>query len=300
MFYKSSPRTNPTPSNGRWLMADLHVHSTFSGGALAPAELSQNAQMQLLDAIAISDHNEIAGAFEAQKIAGPNDFEIIVSQEISLGDHFHLLILGAQEAWTGSRNKLVEKIHQSHEAGAAIILAHPWTLPKSSWASDCLQDLLAGKLIDGAELFNASILEAEEKGAEILTSVWEDLIIPYHLAVIGGSDFHYYKQGRWLGAGRTYLKVSSRGGLGILEAIRKRRSVAGLFSYRPFDLGIFGVGTRTLRGRDPWYTELRELITSLNQQISCFEQINPARYLVLKRLMAAGYYQLVRDLLTGG
>jgi predicted metal-dependent phosphoesterase TrpH len=304
MSLKSLSRTNPV-ANGRWIMADLHVHSAYSGGSLTPAELVKSAQMQLLDAIAVTDHNQVAGAIEAQKIAftdqtgAANNLEIIVSQEISLGDHFHLLVHGAQEAWNGvNRSKLIEKVRQSHDAGAVIILAHPWTLPKSSWASGCLQDLLAGNLVDGVELFNASILEAEEQGTKTLTTIWENLIIPYHLAVVGGSDFHYHKQGRRLGAGRTYLKVSAKGSAGILEALRNRRTVAGLFNYRPFDLGQFGLGTGTIWGRDPWYSELRELGANLNQQISYSGKLNPTQQTALIRLMGTGHYQLVQDLLT--
>ncbi|HEX3044045.1 MAG TPA: CehA/McbA family metallohydrolase [Bacillota bacterium] len=308
MSLNSLPRT--TPTTGRWIVADLHVHSTYSGGSLTPAELVKNAQMHLFDAIAITDHNQIVGAIEAKQIANTvqtgaaifngaaNDLEIIISQEISLGDHFHLLVLGAQEAWTGAnRSKLVEKIHQSHDAGAVIILAHPWTLPKSSWAFGCLEDLLAGNLVDGVELFNASILESQEQGAKTLTSIWENLIVPHHLAVTGGSDFHYYKQGRQLGAGRTYLKVSGKGGTGIMEALRNRRTVAGLFNYRPFDLGQFGTGNGTIWGRDPWYSELRELGAVLNLQINNSMVLNPTRQTALIRLMGAGHYQMVQDLM---
>lgn len=49
--------------------ADLHLHTTASDGQLAPAELVELACARALEAIAITDHDTIAGVAEAQAAA---------------------------------------------------------------------------------------------------------------------------------------------------------------------------------------------------------------------------------------
>ena len=291
-------------ANGRWVVADLHVHSSFSGGSLIPQELLVMAGTQLLDVVAITDHYQVQGAITAEKFtkANPSMPLVIVSQEISLGDHFHLLVHGSKESWEGQHRKtLLEKLYDHHRNGGAVILAHPWTIPKTSWAADCLRSLLQDKVIDGAELFNSSILDFVDQAEFKLRSVWEELIIPHQLAIVGGSDYHYHRQGRQIGAGRTYLWVNSPGVSGIMEALRNRRTVAGLFSYRPFQAGNFGTGYRLIFGNEPWYGELRSLITKSEQRIALIRSSRNGRdrRRWLSALMAAGQYQGVWDFLEG-
>jgi len=297
-------RLHSNPS--RWVTVDLHVHSSYSGGSLTPPELLVLSGAQLLEAIGIADHDRVEGAAEGERFAveHPGCPLVVPAQEVSLGDHFHLLAVGSREAWGGdNRKQLLEKVKIHHDNGGAIILAHPWTVPKSSWAAGCLRDFLNGNLIDGVELFNASLLEFP-KGESQIKPLWEELVIPYGLAVTGGSDFHYHRQGRRLGAGRTYLKINPMDGAGggvagIIEALRGRRAVGGLFSYQPFDLGCFGTGYSVLLGNDPWYTELKAMVTGLSNRMSRFEKWNPDKLKALNRLMAGGHYQLVGDLLEG-
>jgi hypothetical protein len=285
-------------SPGRWVTADLHVHSSYSGGSLTPPELLVLAGAQLLEAIGIADHEQVEGAVEGERFTAANPgYPLVISaQEISLGDHFHLLAIGSREAWGGdNRKQLLEKLRIHHDNGGAVILAHPWTVPKASWAAGCLQDLLAENIIDEVELFNASLLEFPN-GESLLKPVWEELVVPYRLGITGGSDFHYHRQGRRLGTGRTYLKVNLPGSAGIIEAIRKRRTVAGMFSYRLFDFGCFGAGYSVLLGNEPWYGELKELATGLRNRMERFSKGNRNKRTVLNRLMVGGHYQYIWDL----
>ena len=204
-------------------MADFHIHSIYSGGSSTPYELLKMAQNQFLDVIAISDHQNIQGSIEANILACNNSKmpRSIVSQEISLGNHFHfLLIAGKQEKWENvSRSAFANKFNLHHQYGGAIILAHPWTMPKSSWARGFLQEIISGGLLDAVELFNASILELPIEDCSALRNFWENWIVPNQLGIVGGSDYHYHHQGRYLGTGRTYLKVSSSDAKGIVEAL---------------------------------------------------------------------------------
>jgi predicted metal-dependent phosphoesterase TrpH len=288
-------------NSGRWVTADLHVHSSYSGGSLTPAELLVLGGAQLLAAIGIADHDRVEGAAEGERFAESNPGYplVIPAQEISLGDHFHLLAIGSREAWGGNnRKQLSEKLKIHHDNGGAVILAHPWTVPKTSWAAGCLRELLNGNVIDGIELFNASLLEFPN-GESQLKPVWEELVVPHRLGVTGGSDFHYHRQGRRLGTGRTYLKVSRPGLAGIIEALRERRTVAGMFSYRPFDFGSFGAGYHVLLGNEPWYGELKRMAVGLRNQIKRFPKWNQEKQKILNRLMVGGHYQFVGDLLEG-
>ena len=53
----------------RWVAADLHIHSVYSGGCLTPAEIIGEAQQRLLEVAAIADHFQVKGALEGKQLA---------------------------------------------------------------------------------------------------------------------------------------------------------------------------------------------------------------------------------------
>jgi|YelNatPaOPRAMG01_1025707.scaffolds.fasta_scaffold07505_7 predicted metal-dependent phosphoesterase TrpH len=65
----------------RW--ADLHIHSSFSDGEWSPKEIVLTASKLGLSAIAITDHDTIAGIKEAEMIASTAGVEIIPAVEIN-------------------------------------------------------------------------------------------------------------------------------------------------------------------------------------------------------------------------
>src|SRR5215475_2645370 len=73
--------------------ADLHVHTTCSDGAYTPAEVVDLARRSGLAAVAITDHDTIAGFSQARAVArGP--LEVIPGVEITAtfdGRGLHLL-----------------------------------------------------------------------------------------------------------------------------------------------------------------------------------------------------------------
>jgi len=95
---------------------DLHVHSIYSGGSLTPLEILNLADSAFLDAVAISDHNEIRGAVEGQIIAGatPRLPLVLSAQEISAGDHCHFLLIGSTEAQADTGRAKLPLILQAH------------------------------------------------------------------------------------------------------------------------------------------------------------------------------------------
>lgn len=286
---------------GRWVTADFHIHSTYSGGSLRPVEIIKMARAQFLDAVAISDHNDICGAEEGRMLAATDNKmpQVLISQEISLGNHFHFLIIaGDQEHWEDTnRNQFLEKFAAHHYRGGAIILAHPWTMPKSDWARGFLEEIIANQLLDAVELFNGSILELSAENCSLMRKFWEEWVAPNKLAVVGGSDFHYYRQGRYPGLGRTYLKVLRPGENGIIEALHNRRCVAGLFSHRYFDLGWLGKGNGALFGAEPWFGELKQFVADLQNILQKSRLLKPGVKKHLSLLMEGGHYQMVQELL---
>ncbi len=296
-----SATTFLSPPEARWVIADFHIHSTYSGGSLHPNEILSMAQNQFLDVVAISDHENIQGSKEANVLSmgNPGLPQAIMSQEISLGNHFHfLLIAGKQEKWGNPcRGAFLEKFGLHHQYGGIIILAHPWTMPNSGWAKGFLKEIIAEGLLDAVELFNSSILELPTENCISLRNFWEDWIAPSHVGIVGGSDYHYYRQGRSLGSGRTYLKVLYPGEKGILDALRKRRCVAGLFSYQNFDLDWLGRGHSILLGREPWLGELKQFIAELQLDLKRVRFLKPNLKKDFSRLIECGYYQMARELL---
>ena len=50
-------------------MIDLHTHSTFSDGTNTPTELVEQAHQIGLTALALTDHDVVAGCLELQRAA---------------------------------------------------------------------------------------------------------------------------------------------------------------------------------------------------------------------------------------
>ncbi len=73
---------------------DLHVHSTASDGTLAPAELVRDAAILGLSAIALSDHDSVAGVDEAFEASRASHVTVVPAVELSAsadGRDMHIL-----------------------------------------------------------------------------------------------------------------------------------------------------------------------------------------------------------------
>ncbi len=64
-------------------MIDLHTHTTASDGTYSPKDLVKLAREEGLEAVAITDHDTIAGNEEALQAGGQLDFEVVPGVEIS-------------------------------------------------------------------------------------------------------------------------------------------------------------------------------------------------------------------------
>ena len=71
----------PRPDPRRWI--DLHMHSTASDGAFAPAKLMELAKLRGLSAVALTDHDTTAGLAEAAAKAGEIGLDFVPAIELA-------------------------------------------------------------------------------------------------------------------------------------------------------------------------------------------------------------------------
>ena len=74
--------------------ADLHLHTTFSDGLYTPAQVIDLARRSGLAALAITDHDTLAGIDPARRAAAGSSVEVVSGVEITAefrGKELHLL-----------------------------------------------------------------------------------------------------------------------------------------------------------------------------------------------------------------
>src|SRR5690348_10152906 len=75
-------------------LVDLHTHSTASDGSRAPADVVRTARSIGLSALALTDHDTIAGLAEAAEVGDAEGVRIVPGVELSAvegNDETHLL-----------------------------------------------------------------------------------------------------------------------------------------------------------------------------------------------------------------
>lgn len=127
-FIKATHVTKPAGA----IAIDTHVHTCYSHDSLAdPATMLLSAAKHGLSGIAITDHDNLQGAHEAQKIAArlirshelPDSFFVIPGEEVgSSGGHIIGLFL-TKEIPPGMTP--AETTRAIHEQGGFAIAAHP-------------------------------------------------------------------------------------------------------------------------------------------------------------------------------
>ncbi len=173
------------------LRVDFHTHTYASPDSLAqPADLLRAMQRQGLDRIAITDHNTLRGARQANEL-DPEHF--IVGEEI-LTTAGELLAVYVKEE-IPKRLPPMEALTRLKEQDAFISVSHPFDRSRNgAWK---LPDLLAIlPYIDSIEVFNARCMLPNAN------QLAKDFAEQHRLAVTAGSDAHAPFE---LGAARLYL-----------------------------------------------------------------------------------------------
>ncbi|HOY66978.1 MAG TPA: PHP domain-containing protein [Candidatus Ozemobacteraceae bacterium] len=122
MSIAASEPVTTRPAVAAGVYADLHVHSTASDGVFAPSELIRQARELGLGAIALTDHDTLAGVPEAREAAREAGIELVAGIELSCGwpgqDHsLHVVGLFVDEASAALTTLLDDqKRHRFHRA----------------------------------------------------------------------------------------------------------------------------------------------------------------------------------------
>lgn len=117
-------------------MLELHCHTTCSDGTLTPTELVRAALEAGVRALAITDHDTLAGWDEAQQAAAETGLEVVPGLELStVCNDRSLHILGFYPEREKLEPPLRERIAGRHQRAKAIAeklaaLGYPVTLPE--------------------------------------------------------------------------------------------------------------------------------------------------------------------------
>ena len=197
-------------------LADLHIHTIYSydGTATVPAVLRRAHEIGL-NVIAITDHDEIAGALEAEKIASHYGMEVIPGSEITTAEG-DLLALNIREK-VQPKLSLIETILRVKDLGGIAIAAHPkaggWGM-KSLTPTSILKALrhpMAGNALVGIEAYNGTAIDRISNHAATLFANG------LKIAHVGNSDAHIIDT---IGFGATEFPGTSAADL--LHALHER------------------------------------------------------------------------------
>ncbi len=181
------------------IKADLHVHTTYSKDSLiTPKDLIYYAKKRGLNAVAVTDHNQLEGAW---KIAKETDFLVIPGMEISSADG-HITALNIKELIPRGLSA-VETVERIHRAGGVAIACHPYVLFKG-----CLRDNVCATF-DAIEVINARAFPYKRSMKKA-----EEAAEHFKLSRVAGTDAHYGPQ---IGYGYTAIEAAEP----TVEAIAK-------------------------------------------------------------------------------
>lgn len=170
--------------------ADLHIHSSTGDGLNTVEEILEHAERHTdLDLIAITDHDEIDGALEAERMASQRGYrcQVIPGTEITTR-HGHVLALWVHERFAALRT-LEETVEAVRAAGGLCIVPHPLSwLTLSVGRRRLLQVQTRPERhlhFDGLEVFNPTFAGrvACQRAVQLNRRV-------LGLAETGGSDAH--------------------------------------------------------------------------------------------------------------
>jgi predicted metal-dependent phosphoesterase TrpH len=168
--------------------ADLHIHSIYSydGTARIPEILEFAARRTDLSVIAITDHDEIDGAWEATMLSHRYGIEVVPGLEVTARDG-HILALFTEERIPRGLSAL-ETVLAIRAAGGLAVAAHPLARGVHGLSGESIRRILAHP--DAAQTLVA--LESVNAGLPLRGSNGRtaDLARSLPVGCTGGSDSH--------------------------------------------------------------------------------------------------------------
>ena len=242
-FWKSTPYENTflpglrlagvNKSESLLNRADLHMHTQWSDGDDLDRVLDA-ALKHRLDAIAITDHDEIDGAFEARRRVHQRRLKIAVVPgiEISTKDGHIGGLFVMKKIPEGL--SAAETVRLIHEAGGLAVAHHPYVPPiieKIFKVKLGCRDLIREIPFDAIECTNAVPGYGQKYNIEAYESMKKHNV---HLSTTGSSDAHY---AGFVGKGITYY--AGNNGIDSLYSTIKLGYARGSESYWKFREKMF-------------------------------------------------------------
>ena len=197
------------------LAVDLHVHAAPGDGALLPWDLAREARRRGLDAIAVTDHNQMIGVRATSPLSTPFGVLLIPGEEVTM-PHAHVAAVGLSHRvdWHGSVPAVAAAIHAQ---GGVAIAAHPVGDERAFWTDDDF------RAVDGVEVAHPAMFASDAYRRDLRSAYDEASRAHPHIAAIGSSDDH---TGEPIGLCRTYVFAREATAAGVVDAIRGGRTVA--------------------------------------------------------------------------
>jgi predicted metal-dependent phosphoesterase TrpH len=134
---------------------DLHMHTDHSPDCATPVEvLLATARAQGLGAIAVTDHNEISGALEAQAQAQDAQVKVIVGEEVKTAGQGEVIALFIQEKIPRGLS-LEQTVAEIKAQGGLVYVPHPFDRMHAVPDYEHLLPILAD--VDAIEVFNPRV-----------------------------------------------------------------------------------------------------------------------------------------------
>jgi predicted metal-dependent phosphoesterase TrpH len=232
-------------------LADVHVHTRFSDGWFTVESLAEAALIAGLQAVVVTDHDEVAGGFELRNYCSRRQLPLTVypGSEVTArfaGNDIHILALGIEDdipPWQDPEWTIDAILH----AGGVPVLAHPFKSGSGYLSSGAP---LNPNLPVAIEVVNTSIADIDrfdprrrnqsrnDQALELQNERAADFLGP-----VGGTDAHFRTVGRGLTAYRGDL----------LDAIRDAETAVltttAFERARPPDFFGYARGLRRIRHR---------------------------------------------------
>ena len=199
--------------------ADLQLHSDLGDGLAPPEAILDSAERAGLDVIALTDHDDIRGAFVLRDLAArrSSPVEIVTGVEVTTRSG-HLLALWIEDELPMFA-PLADTIALIHERGGMAIVPHPLSYLTFSIGEGALRSLHAADAkcrVDGIELANPSYAGRVRKAR----ASWLNARV-LGAAETGSSDAHHAEL-----VGTAWTEFAGNTAADLRRAIAERTTVA--------------------------------------------------------------------------
>jgi len=213
-----SAPSRTTPKVGAyWILSgDFHVHAFPGDGALLPWMVRREAAHAGVDVFAVANHNQTFTARFARWLAADSNGPLVIVGSEITNPRYHLVAVGIERPieWDQPAADTIEAVHAQ---GGVAIAAHPARRYWPGW------DDRAVALLDGVEAAHPQRYADPDAARDFDAFYDRARRQKSNVAAIGSSDFHASPS---LGECRTYLFTRERSESGVLDAIRRGRTVA--------------------------------------------------------------------------